>query len=230
MDCETNHPGLGYLFCSSGNDAGCIPADSCTSLEDKCCPTTPSTTTTTTVPNIDCNELCNGVDTGNVGNCCDVSYCDCSSKETNTCPEDQVYCDNYQSCQGLFGETCNDELNWCCSDEVPWTTTTMKTTSNVVSTTSTSTTSDPNFDCNELCGSSDTGNVGSCCDVVYCDCSSKETMTCPEDQVFCDNYQSCESTGGATCNEGLTWCCSSNYHYNNNENNHNQTLTVRWFI
>ena len=74
-------------------------------------------------------------------------------------------------------------------------------TTSIVSTTAS------NLDCEVIC-SSDSGTAGNCCDSNYCDCSSKETINCPGDQVYCNEYQSCEEMGGQTCSEGLTWCCA----------------------
>jgi len=166
-------------------------------------PTTASTSTvsnkptTSTDANIDCKSLCNGADTGNIGDCCSSFYCDCASQQVVHCDEGDKFCnkDGYDGCAYIGNQQSCDAVDYCCDDE------------NKRNNESTNQKKVQEDDCILFCSGQDAGLNGACCNDYYCDCETNSPHYCPDDQVFCDKLGGCTDLFGQDCN-GLDFCCN----------------------
>ena len=193
-------------MCSDLGDGTCEGTDWCcsdgttstsTTVASSISTTNVDLTTSTTTISLDCTEICGGADEGNIGICCSNTFCDCITQRPQTCENDDKFCDEMGMCSNFGGEPC-EETEWCCSNE---------TTSATTATTSTTATS---LDCNDICGGADIGYAGNCCDIVYCDCGSKEQHECPPDNNYCDMQKECINLFGTPCQEA-DFCCSKKF-------------------
>ena len=165
-------------------------------------PTTSSTSTvsnepTTSIDNIDCASICNGVDTGNVGDCCSDIYCDCTSEQPMKCTDNLSFCTTTNICSAQ-ADACDDGLTWCCVPESTNYNSKLKTNSDSVSNEHISIAD--TIDCKSICNGANVGVAGDCCSSFYCDCSSNQPIYCDEESVFCNTVGGCEWIG-QSCNE-----------------------------